>query len=435
MRIEIPRLGMRIVKSALAVFICFLLYQFRKDGFPFYSAIAAILCMQQYIANSVKTAMNRTIGTLFGGFFGMLLLLFEQALSIPPEGMLHFFLVAVMIVPIIYTTVVLEKNPASYVSCVVFMSVAVSHGTDINPYLFTWNRIVDTLIGIFVSLAVNNVHIRIPKKKRLLFVSSWERGLLVPQGEVTAHLLYHLNTLIERNAKLTAITSLSPAEFQQSSNEVHWNLPVIVLNGAATYDLESKSFSHCWNIETQLVLRIVEEVVKQDLGCWIYCLTDDILNVYGVNCNGVADKQFYQAHKRLSGENYLLQALPDDLGPVVQMRVFAAKEKINTLREFLLEEETGFQIRSIVDTDSSEFSTVYIVSGNTWQQFGLLAIKEQCGATEVVGFGSLQQEEPMLMVCDKALVFDEIGTLKNAVSFKIQQGLDVVMGIRREFYH
>ena len=66
---KLPKIGMRIVKSALAVFVCLLIDRLR-GGMPFYAAIAAILCMQPDVANSLKTAANRVIGTLVGGLAG-----------------------------------------------------------------------------------------------------------------------------------------------------------------------------------------------------------------------------------------------------------------------------------------------------------------------------------------------------------------------------
>ena len=60
---NLPKIGMRIVKSALAVFICFCIYLLRGTGMPFYSAIAAILCMQQDVKTSWKVGLNRAIGT------------------------------------------------------------------------------------------------------------------------------------------------------------------------------------------------------------------------------------------------------------------------------------------------------------------------------------------------------------------------------------
>lgn len=74
-----PKIGMRIVKTAIAVFLCFLIDLLRNhQGVPFYSAIAAILCMQPFVSNSVKVAFNRSVGTFIGGLFGMLVLLAER---------------------------------------------------------------------------------------------------------------------------------------------------------------------------------------------------------------------------------------------------------------------------------------------------------------------------------------------------------------------
>ena len=59
------------------------------------------------------------------------------------------------LVVIIYTTVLVNKKQASYFSCVVFLSIAVNHIGDMHPYLFVWNRFLDTAIGILVGVGVN----------------------------------------------------------------------------------------------------------------------------------------------------------------------------------------------------------------------------------------------------------------------------------------
>ncbi|WKY46208.1 FUSC family protein [Eubacteriaceae bacterium ES2] len=62
---------MRTFKTFIAVYLCFLIYIVRGgQGSPFYSSIAAILCMQPYVQNSMNVALNRTIGTLMGGQWG-----------------------------------------------------------------------------------------------------------------------------------------------------------------------------------------------------------------------------------------------------------------------------------------------------------------------------------------------------------------------------
>lgn len=75
-----PRIGRRILKSSLAVFLCFVIYLLRgQEGIVFYSCIAAVLCIQQDVTNSKRVAFNRIKGTFLGGFIGMAVLLFEQS--------------------------------------------------------------------------------------------------------------------------------------------------------------------------------------------------------------------------------------------------------------------------------------------------------------------------------------------------------------------
>ena len=45
---RLPKVGLRMIKSAAAVFLCLLLNMARQgQGAVFYSCIAAVLCMQQ----------------------------------------------------------------------------------------------------------------------------------------------------------------------------------------------------------------------------------------------------------------------------------------------------------------------------------------------------------------------------------------------------
>ncbi|HBB46200.1 MAG TPA: FUSC family protein, partial [Blautia sp.] len=62
----------------------------------------------------------------------------------------------------IYSTVVLNCKNTAYFSCVVFLSITVMHMTDASPFLFVFNRVLDTLIGVGIALIVNTVHL--PRK-------------------------------------------------------------------------------------------------------------------------------------------------------------------------------------------------------------------------------------------------------------------------------
>ena len=147
-------LGMRVVKTALAVFICFLI-GFIRPSLPFYSAIAAILCMKNDHKDSLETGKSRMVGTAIGGVYGFLAVVIAQFLHIELLGHLYYFMISIFIIPIIYTNIKVKSAASTYISCVVFLSISVAHGNDISPIFFAANRVIDTIIGILVSLFVN----------------------------------------------------------------------------------------------------------------------------------------------------------------------------------------------------------------------------------------------------------------------------------------
>lgn len=151
---KVKFIGMRVIKTVIAVYSCFLI-SFIRNGIPFYSAIAAILCMQNNHSNSFQAGRSRMIGTLIGGIYGFLAIVLIDYVNIELFNYIHYLVLSLILIPIIYTNVLLKVNSSTYISCVVFFSITVSHGGDMSPIYFTLNRIVDTTIGIVVSLIVN----------------------------------------------------------------------------------------------------------------------------------------------------------------------------------------------------------------------------------------------------------------------------------------
>lgn len=147
-------IGMRVIKTIIAVHICFLIGMIRKS-LPFYSAIAAILCMQNDQTDSLKVGGNRMKGTLIGGLYGFLAIMLIKYINIELYSYIHYLILSLFLIPIIYTNVHLQSSSSTYISCVVFLSITVSHGADVSPLLFAVNRVVETLIGIVVSIGIN----------------------------------------------------------------------------------------------------------------------------------------------------------------------------------------------------------------------------------------------------------------------------------------
>lgn len=73
-KLVLPPIGMRIIKSAVAILLCYLVSFLRgNSGIVFYSQLAALWCIQVYVENSWKNALQRFIGTIIGALYGLIM--------------------------------------------------------------------------------------------------------------------------------------------------------------------------------------------------------------------------------------------------------------------------------------------------------------------------------------------------------------------------
>ena len=174
-KLKIPGIGARIVKSALAVALCMIVNLIRgNEGMVFYSQLAALWCIQMYRDKTLNNAILRTIGTIIGAMYGLIFILSFPIVTtyIKPSVWLYAIFVFISIIAVIYTTVIINKKQAAYFSCVVFLSIVINHIEDSNPYIFVWNRFLDTMIGICIGIFINNIRICLHPDRNIICIGS-----------------------------------------------------------------------------------------------------------------------------------------------------------------------------------------------------------------------------------------------------------------------
>lgn len=161
MKTNFWRVGGRTGKTVIAVFTCFLIDTVRENGIPFYAAIAAILCIQHNFKDRLNTALTREIATVIGGIFGAIILSFEKNVYRIPNELLRYLFLSISLIPIINFSVWIKQEKGTFLMCVVFLCITATHGNDESPLAFAIDRIIDTTIGIFIALFIN----QFPKSK------------------------------------------------------------------------------------------------------------------------------------------------------------------------------------------------------------------------------------------------------------------------------
>lgn len=147
--------GLRIIKTFIAVSLAMLISSFRPgEGLPFYSAIAAIICLKSDVEGSREIGINRVIGTILGGLCGLLYLLIVPANYLPRA--VELILISLLASIIIWVMAMAGKPKAVSIMAIVFLSITINHGNEGNlPFLFAFNRTFDTMVGVISAIVVN----------------------------------------------------------------------------------------------------------------------------------------------------------------------------------------------------------------------------------------------------------------------------------------
>lgn len=138
-------IGMRTLKTGIAVTLCCILTRFAVDNM-FYCATACVVTMQDTIKTSFKMGSQRVLGTLIGGIVGFLLVLIS-----PADPILCG--IGIMIVIKCCETL---KLSSLVVSSVTFFSLYLGY-INSGPLVYSVQRVIDTSVGVVMGLIINYI--------------------------------------------------------------------------------------------------------------------------------------------------------------------------------------------------------------------------------------------------------------------------------------
>ena len=389
---NLPPIGMRIIKSAVGVFLGFLIYFIRgRQGTPFYTALSVLWCMQPYTSDSKNKSLQRTIGTMIGAVYGLVFIMFEYYVLEFRHEFLRYILISLLIVAVIYTTVLLNRKNSSYFSCVVYLSIVVIHITDDNPYLFVLNRVLDTMIGIVIAFLVNNFKIPTKKRKDILFVSELDDVLLTMKENLTSYSKFELNKMLDDGAKFTIATMRSPASLLEALQDININLPVVVMDGAMLFDIKNNRCLKLYNMtaaETNEFIRFFDE---RDFHCFANVVIEDSVVIYYGDFKNKTEETIYKELRSSPYRNYIKRRMPLDIGAAYLMLI-DTEERIENLYSDLV--QAGYteshKVLKYPSHDYKGYMYIKIYNKMAVKKKMIKEIKKVAKAEEIITFGNIE---------------------------------------------
>ena len=388
----VPPIGMRLIKTGIAVFLCFCVNMLREDAnVVFYSHIAAIYCMQDSVTETKKNAVNRAVATTVGALYGLVTLLLFPSLAIETmtERLMHGVVISVMVIFVVYTTVVIKQRDTAYFANVVYLSIVINNITN-NPYIFAWNRFLDTMIGILIALLVNSIRLPREHNRNILFVAELDTALSDREKKLSGYSRVELNRMIAQGAKFTVSTTYTPEDLTEFLKDVKLNYPVIVMDGAALYNIQEKMYVRTYVVSHSKAKDMIELLRANGMNWFAHVIIDDMLVIYYQQTENAVYNQIVKEQRISHHHNYVLRELPEG-EDVVCFRVIDRTERIEALCQEM--EKRDLQRLKILKYDAENhpgYTFLEIYNHNAMKENMISYLSQMLKVDEVVTFGGTE---------------------------------------------
>ena len=146
------RLGMRTLKTAIAVMLCILLFQFFHRGSPMIACLAAVFSLRQDLNTSLSFGKSRIIGNTLGGFLALLYVLAQD--YFPNQHLVELLLLPLLVIIVIVVSDGINNNAGIISATATLLMISLSIPQS-DSFQYAMERVMDTFIGTFIAIGLN----------------------------------------------------------------------------------------------------------------------------------------------------------------------------------------------------------------------------------------------------------------------------------------
>ena len=328
----LPPLGQRIIKTAAAVFICLVIDMLRGGrGDVGSSIVTAIICMQPFLEDTKTFALDRIFGTVLGAMWALaFLLLMELFPSLGACRVAVYGLMSLFVILAIYSTVIIKKSKLASLVAIVLMSTIVAFPNVNSPVEQTLGNLADTIIGTVVAICVNVF--RLPRRKHpeyLFFVQTMD---LVPDRfrQIPSSVHITLDRLYQDGAKICLVSQWAPAFIISQMGLLNVNAPMIIMDGAALYDIRENKYLDVVPIPRKNADRLCDILKSFGVGVNLYAVNERTMTVCHSGPVNLEERRECDEMKRSPYRHYA-DGMPREEDHIAFLRVIDTTQRIAEL--------------------------------------------------------------------------------------------------------
>lgn len=169
---------------------------------------------------------------------------------------------------------------------------------------------------------------------KTLWISDLDGTLLNKERKISDYTKKVLNEKMIEGLNFSIATARTPATVVDILQGVEISVPVVVMNGAAIYNMDTLTYEHVTYLDTDMV-RVIEELLEEKKqGAFTYCIDNNQLVAYHGTFTNNAQKKFFEERQNNPRKLFKEENTPKE-AKVTYFVVIGEEEVVRSIYEVL----------------------------------------------------------------------------------------------------
>ena len=237
---------------------------------------------------------------------------------------------------------------------------------------------------------------------------------------------------------LAFMTTRTLSSLEYTFNEIDVTYPMVVMNGAAVYHFETKTYDEVYEISYDSRKTIDLVLENNNVQAFKYSINDNCLHCYHDKLINEGEINYYTLRLKKGNDDFVRAKLPDDIHASLYV-IIEKKEKVQKLIEEISKNTDMNQI-DLIDYPYNEGVDGYwylkINSKKANKGSVINRLKKEYGFKKVIVCGSGKTDLNVIKNADFSICLSSAQDyIKNNVSLVVDDNPETVLRIFDKLYH
>lgn len=238
---------------------------------------------------------------------------------------------------------------------------------------------------------------------KTLYISDLDGTLLNEKAEISAYTADTLNSLTAKGMYFSVATARTQATVVQMMKNVNINVPIVLMNGVATFDLSENKYVNVESISTYGKKVLFDTIKTYIKSGFVYSIDNESLSTFYENTDSPNAVEFIREREEKYNKKFTkVDSVYDCMDKnIVYYSIDDKKENLedayNTLKKC-----KDLRIEFYRDIYNTEHWYLEVCSANASKKNAVAALKRNYGFDRVICFGDNLNDLPMFELSDEA---------------------------------